>query len=40
MNNSLKKIKEYPDDIKIYSGHGEDTTLGYEKKNNSFLNNI
>ena len=40
MNNSLKKIKEYSDDIKIYSGHGKDTTLGYEKKNNSFLNNI
>ncbi len=26
------------DDVKVYSGHGEDTTIGYEKANNPFLN--
>ncbi len=25
------------DDIKVYPGHGENTTIGYEKKNNPFL---
>lgn len=37
MENSLDKIKKYPDDIIIYPGHGDSTTLGYEKKNNSFF---
>lgn len=27
-----------PDNTKVYSGHGEDTNIGYEKKNNPFLN--
>ncbi len=35
---SLKKIIEYDDDIKIYPGHGEPTTLGYEKKHNNYFN--
>ncbi|MBC7936568.1 MAG: MBL fold metallo-hydrolase [Rhizobacter sp.] len=26
-----------PDDTKVFSGHGEETTIGYEKRNNSFL---
>ncbi len=26
------------DDIIVYSGHGEETTIGYEKQNNPFLN--
>ena len=38
MYDSLKKIKKYSDDITIFPGHGEDSTLGYEKKNNIFLN--
>ena len=33
MIDSLNKIKEYPDDIIIYPGHGNMTTLGKEKKN-------
>lgn len=37
MKNSLNKIKKYPDDIKIYPGHDEETKLGYEKKYNSYL---
>ena len=31
MIESLKKIKKYDDDIVLYPGHGEKTTLGHEK---------
>lgn len=34
---SIEKIKKYPNDITIYPGHGESTTLGYEKENNEYL---
>ena len=38
----LKSIREklfvLPDDVVVYSGHGPETTIGYEKKNNPFLN--
>lgn len=37
MIESLNMIKEYNDDIKIYPGHGETSTLGYEKKHNEYL---
>lgn len=37
MEESIDKIKHYSDDIIIYPGHGSDTTLGYEKKHNSFF---
>ena len=33
MKQSLDEISKYPDDITIYPGHGEITTLGKEKKN-------
>ncbi len=26
-----------PDDVKVYSGHGPETTIGFERKNNPFL---
>ena len=32
MIHSLKKISKYPDEIKIYPGHGRDSILGEEKK--------
>ena len=32
MINSLEKIKQYPDHIKIYPGHGQSSILGEEKK--------
>ena len=38
MINSINKIKKYPKDIKLYPGHGNSTTLGYEKENNYYLN--
>ena len=37
MKDSINKILEYPDDIKLYPGHYEETTLGDEKTNNQFL---
>ena len=37
----LKSIREkllvLPDNTKVFSGHGEETTIGFEKKNNPFL---
>lgn len=32
MKESLLMISKYPDDIKIFPGHGQSTTLGREKK--------
>ena len=32
MLTSLNKIKEYPDDITIYPGHGKESNLGFEKQ--------
>lgn len=37
MLDSLNKIKTYDRNIKIYSGHGDDTTLEYELDNNPYL---
>lgn len=37
MLKSLEKIKKYDKDIKIYPGHGDESTLEYEFKNNYFL---
>lgn len=39
MNESIEKIKKYPSDIVIYPGHGDKTTLKYEKDNNYYFNN-
>lgn len=40
MEASLRYIKTYNDNIKIYSGHGGTTTLGREKKENLYLGQI
>ncbi|MBQ8131453.1 MAG: MBL fold metallo-hydrolase [Bacilli bacterium] len=37
MEESLEKIKAYDPSIKIYPGHNEESTLGYEFENNPFL---
>lgn len=37
MKESINKIKKYPEDIKIYPGHGQTTTLKHEKENNYFF---
>lgn len=37
MLESLNKIKLYADDIKIYPGHGDETTFRHEKKYNEYL---
>jgi len=38
MDKSIEKIKKYPGDITLYSGHGETTTLLEEMKSNPYLN--
>lgn len=38
MMESINKIKSYPDDTTIYSGHGEFTKLGHEKRWNYYFN--
>ena len=38
MVNSIEKIKKYIDSIVLYPGHGDSTTLGYEKKYNYYFN--
>lgn len=35
--NSIKKLYLLPDDTKVYPGHGEVTTIGFEKKYNYFV---
>lgn len=38
MNNSINKIINYSDRIKVYPGHGDETNLGVEKDSNPFFN--
>lgn len=37
MNNSIARITQYDDDITLYTGHYDITTIGDEKKNNPYL---
>lgn len=37
MKESIEKIKKYPEVVKCYSGHGENTSLKEEKENNYFF---
>ena len=32
-----EKLLPLPDEVKVYPGHGESTTIGHEKKYNAFL---
>lgn len=38
MMKSIEFIKKYPDNTILYTGHYDDTTLGYEKLNNYWFN--
>lgn len=37
LETSVKRIYCLSDDTKVYSGHGEPTSIGFEKKNNPFV---
>lgn len=37
LNSIENKLLSLPDDVVIYPGHGESSTIGYEKQNNPFL---
>ena len=37
MISSLEKIKKYDDETILYPGHGEETTIGHEKKYNYYF---
>ena len=34
---SLKRLMELPDDVTVYSGHGPETTIGYERQHNPWF---
>lgn len=37
LTRSLKKLAALPDFLAVYPGHGDPTTIGYEKKHNFFM---
>ncbi len=37
LNSIKEKLFVLPDNVKVYSGHGDPTTIGFEKRNNPFL---
>jgi len=37
INSLQEKLFVLPDDVTVYPGHGQSTTIGFEKKNNPFL---
>ncbi len=37
MRRSLEKLAELPDEVSVYPGHGEPTTIGNEKRSNPYL---
>ncbi len=38
LKKSFRRLLEMPEDTKIFSGHGPETTVGMEKKTNFFIN--
>ena len=37
MTRSLEKLASLDDDIRIYPGHGEESTIGFEKRSNPYI---
>lgn len=37
MQASIERLKQFPIDVTLYPGHGQKTTLEYEKRSNSFF---
>ncbi len=37
MRQSLRRLSELPDELSVVPGHGEETTIGYEKQTNPFM---
>jgi glyoxylase-like metal-dependent hydrolase (beta-lactamase superfamily II) len=40
LKESFRRLLELPDDTKVYSGHGPETTIGREKASNFFVNEL
>ncbi|MBA3784936.1 MAG: MBL fold metallo-hydrolase [Acidobacteria bacterium] len=40
INSITDKILPFGDDVTVYSGHGDDTTIGHEKATNPFLTGV
>lgn len=40
LKKSLEILKTLPEACRVYPGHGEDTTLGFEKKTNPYLGQV
>ena len=40
LKSSFRRIIELPDDTRVLSGHGPETTIGYEKQTNFFMSEI
>jgi hydroxyacylglutathione hydrolase len=37
LKESLNKLKQLPDEVRVYPGHGPDTTIGIERQTNFFM---
>ncbi len=37
LKDSLNKLKQLPDEVRVYPGHGPDTTIGIERATNFFM---
>jgi len=37
LKESLNKLKQLPDEVRVYPGHGADTTIGIERTSNAYM---
>ena len=40
LKESFKRLIELPDDTRVFSGHGPETTIGREKRENFFMSEL